>query len=113
MSENQTYEGWSNRETWAVALNIKNDKFLNDQLNEEMSDMCNGASDDCECQGELAEWLEDWITSTCDRNWWRDVAGCTMPEGAEMLRDDVGSLYRVDWWELAQSFLSGKVEACQ
>lgn len=41
------------------------------------------------------------------RGWWRDEMGTAMPDAVEMMRDEVGSLWRVNWDEIAKAWLEG------
>ena len=102
MSED--YNGWKNRETWATALHINNDYGLQQEMEEKVAYLIEQhEGEKNEVVSDLAEWLEGWITDLVSLTWWRDELGCEMSEGAEMMRQDIGSIWRVDWHEIAES----------
>jgi hypothetical protein len=49
-------------------------------------------------------WSGDIIKEN-DLSWAYEI-GSNMPKGAKMMRDDIGSLWRVNWYEIAENFLS-------
>jgi len=90
----QDYNGWTNRETWAVALWINNEEGLYNQA----QDLVQEAR---ECQDNdalncLSDALENFIYDFFDDEW----------ENFKAMRNDIGSLWRVNWREIAESFLS-------
>jgi len=90
----QDYNGWTNRETWAVALWINNEERLYNQA----QDLVQEAR---ECQDNdalncLSDALENFIYDFFDDEW----------ENFKAMRNDIGSLWRVNWREIAESFLS-------
>lgn len=97
--EERDYEGWSNRETWATALHIDNDQALLeialDYAREEEKEHAEDESDARNC---LAESLEGWFD---------DMAGdfTELSAGVYSMLRDIGSLYRVNWRELADHYL--------
>lgn len=100
------YNGWTNRETWAVMLHINNDEGLQ----ESALDMAREYAGEDRETGDLAGALQAWVDDLLSRDYWRDEYGCPMPEGIEMMRDDVGSLWRVNWRECADALLSDVAE---
>jgi hypothetical protein len=104
------YNGWSNRETWAVALWINNDQYMQEQAEdyartslEEHTDEDGDVSGAVTC---AAESLEYWMTNLLDFREYREEYGTDMPDSLRVMREDIGSLYRVDWHEIAESFIS-------
>lgn len=81
MSDN-TYNGWTNRETWVVNLHFGDSE-------ETLQEMVNDANGDL---GRLATMLEDWVQEYVD----------------EIVKDifisDMLNLNDVDWWELAATY---------
>lgn len=92
-----TYNGWTNRETWALMLHINNDEGLQSEAHELSADRGPHA---------YADALETWVSDLFTPSYWADEYGCPMPEGVESMRSDVGSLWRVDWVECSTSLLS-------
>lgn len=109
----ETYEGWSNRETWAVALHINNDQgWQNDVLNALREDVESHA-DDNYTQNEydagaiIRENVEEILTPSRDR-----AGNAVLAPFAWSALEDIGSLWRVNWTELGAAFLED-IEACQ
>lgn len=100
----QTYQGWTNRETWATALWINNDEglyitvrnFMDYAVNDFTVDMDNYETHRVNSVSADIEELFD--------NAFQDVDELTA-QGLNMLKD-IGSLYRVNWREIAASLLS-------
>lgn len=103
------YNGWTNRETWATALHINNDQWLQEQAddyaqtahNEHKTDEAEEMGASCDAVACLADTLENWITE--DLLTLENVSG---NNGLWMMLTDIGSLYRVNWRELAEAWLS-------
>lgn len=111
------YNGWCNRETWAVALHLSNDPDLydiarsvvreEDKRQTDWQDEHGWEHPGTDLGGFAAERLEDWITEAAN-----DVLHAThasqdalnSTKWIRMLLSDVGSLWRVDWYAVADSF---------
>ena len=96
------YNGWSNRETWATALHINNDQYLyetaNDYTRQEVEGHDEGEEINSYYLGQtLRSWIEDDLLTL------ENISG---NEGLFSMLTDIGSLYRVDWTEIAESYLS-------
>lgn len=94
----QDYNGWTNRETWACALWINNEPGFYYHA----QDMTAGYQDD---KSGLADALEEWIGELLDME---EVLSAPPAHRKELISmsKDIGSLYRVNWREIAESFLS-------
>jgi hypothetical protein len=105
----KTYNGWTNRETWATALHINNDQYLQELAddyaqtahNEHKADAQEELDITCDAVACLADTFESWITE--DLLTRENIAG---NEGLFMMLSDIGSLYRVNWRELAEAWIS-------
>lgn len=104
----EEYNGWKNRETWATNLWIENDQGLQ----EEALEMAKNAvrEDKLNATRILADNLKEWLETLLDFRAYREEYGAEMSDGLQTMRDDIGSLYRVDWWEIAEGFLSSVLE---
>ena len=105
MSE-ETYNGWTNRETWAVALHINNDQGWQESVHEairedmrtDSEDFWNNVPDNATAARKAGEIIKDLVEEALE-----DIY--TDAE-YRRVRDDIGSLWRVNWTELGASFLS-------
>ena len=96
-----SYNGWTNSETWALALNINNDEGLSDMFTELVRDM----------QGEPDYEVEDAIQSRVESLLihanYEDEYGDTPTAALTAMAEEVGSLWRVDWVEIRKSLEEG------
>lgn len=109
------YNGWSNRETWATALHINNDQGLYElardytqtaweehtAVGENSVSWGEIIDNEAEAVACLADTLQNWIED--DLLTLENIAG---NQGLFSMLSDIGSLYRVDWKEIASSFIS-------
>jgi len=97
----EKYEGWTNRETWATNLWLDNDRGLYYTVQEMAREAILSKDEDQEfaCSTCLAENLESLFDEA-----FSDIAEMSQ-EGLNMLKD-IGSLYRVNWHEIATNILS-------
>jgi len=84
-----TYQGWANRETWATALHLSNDEGL--YL--EATDL---AAQDYDYSHQRADAFEQWVETLHSEYGHSALA---------MMFGEIGSLWRVDWPAVADSFL--------
>jgi hypothetical protein len=101
---NTEYNGWTNRETWATKLYLDNDQVLQEIALDYTRIALQGEQEDSVIAYALGEQLESWITEdllTLD-----NIAG---NQGLFSMLTDIGSLYRVNWREIAESFISDEV----
>lgn len=107
--EEQGFQGWSNRETWCANLWIENDQALSEIVadyaltaldehkNDDPSDEEAGYSFALYCLEEtLKSWIEEDLLTLENIKGNRDLW---------MMLTDIGSLYRVNYQELAGYYL--------
>lgn len=109
-----TYNGWTNRETWALMLHINNDPGWQHEAHQIVG----------EARADLTDWPEtfvpslDWLVEERLREQveqtlsWEDASSDGSPSEMETIRafwqiaSDIGSLWRVNWRECALSLIS-------
>ena len=97
MAENhETYNGWSNRETWALMLHINNDEGLYGQARQWVQDAEDGTA---------AEFVEAQVEALLNPDEYRDEFGEAQPEGLARMAYEVGSVWRVNWAEVVASLM--------
>lgn len=94
----ENYAGWANRETWAVALHINNDAAWQAEVIDLLRAGVQGGGWGEGCR-EAADALEGQVEATIELL--TDLGS----DAALLVLRDVDSLWRVDWLELADSFL--------
>jgi len=109
----EEYNGWVNRETWAMALHLSNDYGLYTHL-QHMKDrierqvMKEGSTTsvwtDVQCvKFTFEDELKDFVETMISPLYWTQM-GSEMPELWCYMSEDVGSLWRVNWRDVANSF---------
>lgn len=99
MSTDDTYNGYTNRETWAVALYINNDQGWQESVHEALR-----SAEDIDPY-RAAEIIKENVETLLDPQQYRAEFGEQQPEALTVVLYDIGSLYRVDWDELGRVFL--------
>lgn len=93
MTIDDTYNGWVNRETWATALHLSN--------HEGLYNVCRQMCEDGPRQG--AERIKDFVERAVE-----EVLHPGDEPAAQWVRlmiSDVGSFWRVNWDDVAESFM--------
>jgi hypothetical protein len=103
----EEYQGWNNRETWATALHLDNDQgFYNEVqgLTREAIELITYEDIDSNTLNEasyrLADSLEEWVSALLEFD------NVSTNEQLFNMLADIGSLYRVDWREIAQGYIT-------
>lgn len=84
--QNETYNGWTNYETWCVALWLDNDESSQHQMYELVEEETN----DYRAGDSIKEWVEEMRPDYDRANMWTDLLG--------------HALARVDWPEIAKHY---------
>jgi len=90
----ERYNGWANRETWAMALWLDNDRALYDESRGRAREVVEGKDALLiDVEDALKEWVNEMAGEACEE------------PNAELCKMfmDIGSLYRVNWREVAES----------
>lgn len=87
------YGGWENRETWALNLWLSNDEGLYNLVKERLNEIDSSKKFEHELWDGLEE-LVDELKEEAENN-----------KELKKMFDDVGSLWRVNWEEIAKAFM--------
>jgi len=100
--EEATYNGWANHETWAVNLHLTNnegDYLAACEAAERIVDAYESGADQRE---QMAEWVKNWAEEVQQSVIYPDWEPT---KEARLFVADAGSLWRVDWYEIADGFI--------
>jgi hypothetical protein len=92
----EEFNGWTNRETWAMNLWLENDEGIYNEMNGLVREEVEGHD-----EGEvinpyyLGERLQEWVEALFD------YENVIHNRDLFLMLTDVGSLYRVNWREIA------------
>jgi hypothetical protein len=112
----ETYNGWTNRETWAVSLHLNNDEGLYDEtariLEASFLEDVDKSTREGWIRGVMSavDSLSEWVEEILSFSYWEEQ-GAPMPRGLQLMKDDVGSLYRVNWREIVEGELEEEIQA--
>jgi|TARA_Y100000034_G_scaffold131991_1_gene193928 hypothetical protein len=98
MHMTEEYNGWSNRETWAANLHMTNDPGWDEAMRDAVIESHLG--------GDAKYATADVIKGVFEEVVDGDIAF----EVVEMILRDVGSMWRINWVEIAEVQLSGLEE---
>lgn len=95
----ETYNGWKNRETWALMLHINNDQGLQETFHQAMRESIGEDGDNMFIHADaMKDTAERWMTVSG----YLDEIGDMPSLGLIRVIEDIGSLWRVDWDEVAK-----------
>jgi len=106
MTDTEEYNGWTNRETWAAALHLDNNQGTYEMSHRWAAECARGDYGEFPAF-QLADHLKAFFASSA-------ISVTHYPEEASewdrMMLSDVGSLWRVEWDEIARVILSEEEE---
>jgi hypothetical protein len=114
------YQGWANRETWAMGLWIDNDQGLYNEAREKVQAIIKNIDNDENVKNKI--WKRDqaivFRTEDALKNWMEELKSEAYDNPAdhvELLKmwDDIGSDYRIDWRELAEAYVRNELESME
>ena len=94
MGDSETFNGWSNRETWALMLHVNNDEGLQEMFRERVT---GGAAD--------PQRAEQLARELLDPDEYRAEFGGEQSAELRQMAAEVGSLWRVNWAEVVEALL--------
>lgn len=97
-----TYNGWKNRETWALNLWLTSDEGLYRWALDVAAEAL--VSHRLDHGGEDLPGIEARIVGEAIREAWRELLEECPSESLDQVRDDVGSLWRVDFDAIGEAF---------
>jgi hypothetical protein len=96
----QEYNGWTNRETWAVNLWLTNDYGMTKDLEIYFQELHQEGEEVIETTPEImrnyTEYLESYVNELLEFE--------NLNRTTYSMLTDIGSLYRVNWREIAEDF---------
>jgi len=98
----EEYSGWTNRETWAINLYLENDQGFYDEVQQLTHRSIQDNPLD-EVTYRLADTLEEWVNALFEFD------NISANEQLFNMLYSIGSLYRVNWRELAQGYINTMV----
>ena len=108
-----TYEGWANRETWAVNLHLNNSEHLHELATQVVSDAIAGRTIWVERLHSnpafaVGDSLQSLVMSIIEPVF-HDNAGWVSPD-IRMMASDIGSMWRVNWDEIGEAWAAAHEE---
>jgi hypothetical protein len=106
MTNDMEYNGWTNRETWALNLWLTNDQGLCEMTRERVAEALKNATVP---EGIRVDELRDVHAGEAIKALTGDLFDpeeqLMSPENIIIILSDVGSLYRVNWDEIGEHWL--------
>lgn len=107
MSTDETLQGWTNRETWALNLWLRNDQGLYEMTRERVAEAVHEEHEDVH-DPELEAFLSR-VAGEAVKDFYEELTdpdeGLMSAENILTMVKDIGSVYRINWDELGGSFL--------
>jgi hypothetical protein len=104
MTTPDSYNGWANRETWALNLVLSNDQGLSEMTQERVKDALETGDDfaygEASAPGVAGDAVKDLFDELTDL-----AEGLLSPVQVIELLREVGSVWRIDWREIGAAFI--------
>ena len=103
------YNGWTNRETWAVALHIDNNEWTHNHRNQMLDKIKSSKkkveswTDEEHIRFTFSDKLKEWVEGMAD-SFFNGTRG-SHARDIKLMVEDVGSLWRVNWQEIADNWI--------
>ena len=104
--KDETYNGWSNRETWAWNLLVSNDQHLQEHFVEvlvaQRRELEKRSVGDLRAtKYRVGDWLEDTFVELI-----YDFQDNNEYESELVLRREIGSFWRINWGEIGEHYMT-------
>ena len=96
----ETYNGWSNRETWAWNLLVSNDQYLEEHFVEVCVNARRQTVDLNVTKYRVGDWLKNAFNELI-----YDFQDNNEHESELVLRREIGSLWRINWSEIGEHYI--------
>jgi hypothetical protein len=109
MNNDQEYNGWSNRETWAIQLHLSNNEGDYDLMRETAREILSeehtpGTFAFTSAVGAMANYIKEWTEEVFNDVLYAHENGSTNEAGRSFVAD-VGSWWRADFYEIAEHWI--------
>lgn len=94
----ETYNGWSNRETWALMLHINNDQGLSEEFREMVKHADAGSYG-----WRLRDIVRERVEGYLNPDEYREEFGADQSPALARMAYEVGSVWRVNWSEVVDA----------
>jgi len=100
----KTYNGWTNYETWNVALHIGNEEYSYRYWEQEQSEVCYREAVENDTDSNREEWESSAVSELADRLKTEFVDNAPVLDGCygDLLS---GALSEVNWYEIAKNYI--------
>ena len=104
--KDETYNGWTNRETWVWNLLVSNDEYLQEHFVEVLVAQRKELEKQSVVDLRATKYrVGDWLQNAFDELIY-DFQDNDEHESELVLRREIGSLWRIDWAELGEHYVT-------
>jgi len=102
----EMFNGWANRETWALMLHVSNDPGLSLTVADTARAAADGITGDG-ARAAVADAVRDDLSAMLDPAEHLVAYGMERSHELQVVAAEVGSVWRVDWSEVADAVMEG------